>query len=106
MYNNEKFYLVTEANVLSNDSIATQIYAYYPDYANKEPKQAEDDAKAQAQAKMFRLWAYGATPEQGETRQLLSAYMTEHRGNQIIMLEAKVFDYRSPEPAPEPEPEE
>ena len=95
MYNNEKFYLVTEANVLSNDSIGTQVYTY-----------TGADAKAQAQAKLYRLWGYGANPDQGETRQLLSAAMMEYSGNKAILLESKVFDYRQPEPAPEPEPEE
>ena len=91
MYNNQIFYVVTEANVASNDSISTAIYAFTD--------------KAQAQSKLYRLWGYGANPDAGETRQLLSAYMTEHDHDRIIMLESKVFDYRQPEPAPEPEPE-
>jgi hypothetical protein len=107
MYNNQIFYVVTEANVLSNDTIGTQTYTYVPNYANPDltKQQAEDAAKADAQNKLYRLWAYGAKPDEGETRQLFSASMTEYRGNQIIMLESKVFDYRQPEPAPEPEPE-
>jgi hypothetical protein len=92
MYNNQKFWVVSEANVGANDTINMASYTFTD--------------KAQAESKLYRLWGYGANPEQGETRQLLSAYMTEHRGNQIIMLEAKVFDYRQPEPEPEPEPEE
>jgi hypothetical protein len=93
MYNNQKFYLVTEANVLANDTIGTQVYAY-----------TGDNAKSDAQNKLYRLWAYGAKPDEGETRQLFSASMTEYRGGKAILLESKVFDYR--EPAPEPEPEE
>jgi hypothetical protein len=93
MYNNQKFWVVTEANVGSNDTINMASYTFTD--------------KNQAQSKLYRLWGYGSNPDSGETRQLLSAYMTEHRGNQIIMLESKVFDYRQPEPAPEvDEPEE
>jgi hypothetical protein len=95
MYNNEKFWVVTEANVGASDVINMANYTF-----------TGADGEKQAYSKLYRLWGYGANPEQGETRQLLSAYMTEHRGNQIILLEAKVFDYREPEPAPEPEPEE
>lgn len=92
MYNTEKFYVVTEANVGANDAINMANYTY-----------TGANAKSQAESKLYRLWGYGANPDQGETRQLLSAYMTEHRGNQVILLEAKVFDYRQPEPEPEPE---
>ena len=92
MYNTQKFYVVTEANVGANDVINIATYAYTD--------------KAQAESKLYRLWAYGANPDVGETRQLLSAYMTEHVGDRIILLESKVFDFRQPEPAPEPEPEE
>ena len=92
MYNTEKFYLVTEANVLSNDTIGTQVYAY-----------VGENAKADAQNKLYRLWAYGAKPDEGENRQLLSASMTEYTGNKAILLESKVFDYRQPEPEPNEE---
>jgi hypothetical protein len=95
MYNTEKFWVVTEANVSANDVIIMANYTF-----------TGANGKSQAESKLYRLWGYGANPDSGETRQLLSAYMTEHRGSQIIMLEAKVFDYRKPEPAPEPEPEE
>lgn len=106
MYNNQKFYVVTEANVGANDVINMANYTFVPDYANLPAKEAEDKAKSQAQSKLYRLWAYGAQPDAGETRQLLSAFMTEHQHDRIIVLEAKVFDYREPEPAPEPpEPE-
>ena len=54
--------------------------------------------KAQAQNKLYRLWAYGANPDQGETRQYFSATMTEYNHGNAILLEAKVFDYREPEP--------
>lgn len=108
MYNTDKFYLVTEGNVSANDTVVTQVYAYAPNYANPNltKKQAEDAAKAQAQNKLYRLWAYGAQPDQGETRQYFSATMTEYDHGRAILLESKVFDYRQPEPAPEPEPEE
>ena len=89
MYNNQKFWVVTEANVSASDVISMANYTFTD--------------KAQAESKLYRLWGYGANPEQGETRQLLSAYLTEHRGKQIILLEAKVFDYRQPEPVPESE---
>ena len=92
MYNTENFYLVTEANVLANDTIGTQVYTY--------------SNKAEAQAKLYRLWAYGATPESTDTRQYYSATMHEYSGNKVILLESKEFDYRQPEPEPEPEPEE
>ena len=91
MYNNQKFYVVTEANVSSNDVIQMATYTFLD--------------KQQAESKLYRLWGYGANPEQGETRQLLSAYLTEHDHDRIIMLDAKVFDYRQPEPEPEPTPE-
>jgi len=95
MYNTEKFYLVTETNVLSNNTIGTQVYAY-----------VGENAKADAQNKLYRLWAYGAKPDEGETRQYFSATLTEYSGNRAILLECKAFDYRSaPEPEPEPEPE-
>lgn len=108
MYNTDKFYLVTEANVLANDTIGTQVYAYAPNYANPNltKQQAEDAAKAEAQNKLYRLWAYGAKPDAGETRQYFSATMTEYDHGRAILLESKVFDYRQPEPEPEPEPEE
>ena len=89
MYNTEKFYLVTEGNVSANDTVVTQVYAYTD--------------KAQAQNKLYRLWAYGANPDQGETRQYFSATMTEYNHNNAILLESKVFDYRQPEPEPEEE---
>ena len=92
MYNNQKFYVVTEANVSSSDVIQMATYTFLD--------------KSQAESKLYRLWGYGANPEQGETRQLLSAYLTEHDHDRIILLEAKVFDYRQPEPEPEPNPEE
>lgn len=92
MYNNQKFWVVTEANVGANDVINLADYAFTD--------------KSQAQSKLYRLWGYGANPDPGETRQLLSACMTEHDHDRIILLEAKVFDYRQPEPEPEPEPEE
>ena len=91
MYNNQKFWVVSEANVGANDVINLANYAFTD--------------KNQAQSKLYRLWGYGANPDQGETRQLLSAYLTEHDHDRIILLEQKVFDYRQPEPAPEPEPE-
>lgn len=84
------YWEVHESNVAANDSISTAIYTYTD--------------KGQAESKLYRLWGYGANPDQGETRQLLSAYLTEHRHGQIVLLEAKVFDYRKyPEPGPEPE---
>lgn len=89
MYNTEKFWVVSEANVGANDTINMANYTF-----------TGANGKSQAESKLYRLWGYGANPEQGETRQLLSAYMTEHRGNQIILLEAKVFDYRQAEPEP------
>ena len=92
MNNTEKFYTVTEANVLANDTIGTQVYVY-----------TGDNAKSQAQNKLYRLWAYGANPDQGETRQYFSATMHEYSHGKAIILESKVFDYREPEPAPEPE---
>lgn len=92
MYNNQKFYIVTEANVMSNDTIGTQVYAY-----------TGENALAEAQNKLYRLWAYGAKPDAGETRQLFSATMSEYSNGRTILLESKVFDYREPEPAPEPE---
>lgn len=95
MYNTEKFYTVTEANIMANDTIGTQVYAY-----------VGENAKADAQNKLYRLWAYGAKPDAGETRQYFSATMTEYDHGRAILLESKVFDYRQPEPAPEPEPEE
>ena len=91
VYKNVKYWTVTESNVLSNDTVGVQNYVYM--------------TKAEAESKLYRLWGYGANPESGETRQLLSAYMTEHSGDHIIILESKVFDYRQPEPAPEPEPD-
>ena len=91
MYKNTKYWTVTESNVLSNDTVGVQNYVYM--------------TKAEAESKLYRLWGYGANPESGETRQLLSAYMTEHTGDHIAILESKVLDYRQPEPAPEPEPE-
>lgn len=91
MYNNQKFWVVSEANVGANDVINLANYAFTD--------------KQQAESKLYRLWGYGANPDQGETRQLLSAFLTEHDHDRIILLEAKVFDYRAPEPAPEPEPE-
>lgn len=94
MYSTEKFYTVTEANILANDNIGTQVYVY-----------TGDNARNQAQNKLYRLWAYGANPDQGETRQYFSATMHEYDHNRAIILESKVFDYRSPTPAPEPEPE-
>ena len=84
MYNNEKFYVVTEANVSASDVINMANHTFTD--------------KSQAESKLYRLCGYGANPEQGETRKLLSAYMTEHDHDRIIMLEAKVFDYREPEP--------
>lgn len=87
MYNTEKFYVVSEANVGANDTINMANYTFTD--------------KAQAESKLYRLWGYGANPDVGETRQLLSAYMTEHSGDRIILLESKVFDYRQPEPEPE-----
>ena len=95
MYNTEKFYLVTEANVLANDTIGTQTYAY-----------TGENAQSEAQNKLYRLWAYGAKPDEGETRQLFSASMTEYSGSKAILLESKVFDYREPEPEPVPPNEE
>ena len=96
MYNTEKFYLVTEANVMANDSIGTQVYAY-----------TGEGAKDDAYNKLYRLWAYGVKPDEGETRQYFSATLTEYNHGNAIMLESKVFDYRSaPAPEPEPEPEE
>lgn len=91
MYNNQIYYTVTESNVLSNDTVGVQNYVYM--------------TKTEAESKLYRLWGYGANPEAGEARQLLSAYMTEHSHDRIILLESKVFDYREPEPEPEPEPE-
>lgn len=91
MYKNVKYWTVTESNVLGNDTVGVQNYVYM--------------TKAEAESKLYRLWGYGANPESSETRQLLSAYMTEHTGDHIAILECKVFDYRQPEPAPEPEPE-
>lgn len=86
------YWEVHESNVAASDAISTAVYTYTD--------------KHQAENKLYRLWAYGAQPDQGETRQLLSAFMTEHRGKQIILLESKVFDFRVyPEPEPEPEPE-
>lgn len=90
MYNTEKFYLITETNILANDTIGTQVYAY-----------TGENAKTDAQNKLYRLWAYGAKPDKGETRQYFSASMTEYSGGKAILLESKVFDYRQPEPAPE-----
>ena len=89
MYNTEKFYLVTEGNVSANDTVVTQIYAYTD--------------KSQAQNKLYRLWAYGANPDQGEPRQYFSATMTEYNHGNAVLLEAKVFDYRQPEPEPNEE---
>lgn len=94
MYNNEIFYTVTEANVSANGTVVTQVYAY-----------SGDGAKEEAQNKLYRLWAYGAKPDAGETRIYFSATMTEYFHDRAILLESKVFDYREPEPAPEPEPE-
>ena len=91
MYNNEKFYVVSEANISAGNVIQMANYTYLD--------------KGQAQSKLYRLWGYGANPEESEKRQLLSAYMTEHDHDRVIMLECRVFDYRAPEPAPEPEPE-
>lgn len=107
MYNNQIYFQVSESNVLSNNTIGTQDYIFIPDYDNPNltKEEAEKAAKLEAQSKLYKLWGYGAKPESGESRQLLSACMTEHRHGQIIMLEAKVFDYRQPEPEP-PEPEE
>ena len=91
MYNNVTYYTVTESNVLANDTVGVQDYVFTD--------------KPQAEAKLYKLWGYAANPPEEETRQLFSAYLTEHRHNSIILLESKVFDYRQPEPAPEPEPE-
>ena len=106
MYNTQKFYVVTEANISANDVINMATYTFVPDYANFSTKEAEDKARSQAESKLYRLWGYGANPDAGETRKLLSAYMTEHDPDRIIILDAKVFDYRQPEPASEPESEE
>ena len=86
MYKNTPYWTVTESNVLANDTVVMQNYVYIN--------------KNEAESKLYRLWGYGANPEAGETRQLLSAYMTEHRGDRIVLLEARVFDYRDPEPEP------
>jgi len=87
---NTVYWTVTESNVLASDNIGVQNYVYM--------------TKTEAESKLFKLWGYAANPEAGETRQLLSAYMTEHRGDRIILLENKVFDRRKyPEPEPEPE---
>ena len=93
MYKGEKFYVVTEVNVMANDSIVTQTYQF-----------SGADAKNDAYNKLYRLWAYGSKPDAGETRQVLSSYLTEY-SDKVILLEAKIFDFRQPEPAPEPEPE-
>lgn len=96
MYNNEKFYIVTEANILANDTIGTQVYIY-----------TGDNAKQEAYNKLYRLWSYGVKPDAGETRQYFSATLTEHNGGRAILLESKIFDYRESESIPEPEePEE
>ena len=92
---NTIYWEVHESNVSANDTISTAVYTFMN--------------KNQAENKLYRLWAYGVQPDAGETRQLLSAFMTEHRGKQIILLESKVFDFRTyptPEPEPENEPEE
>lgn len=91
MYNNEKFWVVSEANVGANDTINMANYTF-----------TGANGKSQAESKLYRLWGYGANPESGETRQLLSAAMMEYSGNKAILLESKVFDYRQPEPVPEP----
>lgn len=85
MYKNQVYWTVTESNVLSNDTVGVQNYVYM--------------AKNEAYAKLYRLWGYGANPESGEPRQLLSAYLTEHNGERIILLECKVFDYRRSAPS-------
>lgn len=92
MYKTEKFYIVTEANVMANDTIGTQIYTY-----------TGENAKTDAYNKLYRLWSYGVKPDKGETRQYFSATLTEYSHEKAIMLECKVFDYRQSEPAPEPE---
>lgn len=92
MYNNQKFAIVTEANILANDTIGTQVYAY-----------TGVNAEAEASAKVFKLWGYGADPEVGDTRQYFSATMTVYEHGRAILTESKVFDYRQPEPEPEPE---
>ena len=94
MYNTEKFYLVTEANILASDNIGTQVYTF-----------TGEKARENAYNKLYSLWAYGVKPTSDDTRQLLSATLTEYSGSRAVMLESKVFDYRQPEPAPEPEPE-
>ena len=93
MYNNEVFYTVTEANVSAAGVVVTQVYA-----------DSGDGAKEDAQNKLYRLWAYGAKPDAGETRIYFSATMTEYFHDGAILLESKVFDYRQPEPEPEPKP--
>ena len=87
MYNTAKYWTVTESNVLANDTVGSATYVY--------------NTRAEAESKLYRLWGYGANPESGETRQLLSAYMTEHSHDRITMLECRVFDYREPEPEPD-----
>lgn len=90
---NTIYWTVSESNISASDVINVANYTFTD--------------KNAAYAKLYRLWGYDANPESGETRQLLSAYLTEHRHGQIILLEQKVFDYRTyPQPEPEPEPEE
>ena len=91
MYKNQIYYTVTEANILASDNIGTQIYVY--------------NTRNEAEQKLYRLWGYAANPESGDTKQCFSIWMTENRYDKTIMLESKVFDYRSNEPEPEPEPE-
>ena len=89
MNKGEKFYIVSEANVMANDTIGTQVYAF-----------SGADAKGDAYNKLYRLWAYGEKPDAGETRQLLSSTLTEYtEDGKAIMRESKVFDFRLP-PAP------
>jgi hypothetical protein len=94
MYNNEEFYTVTEANVSAAGAVVTQVYAY-----------SGDGALEDAQNKLYRLWAYGAKPDAGETRKYFSATLNRYDHGRVLQMESKVFDYRDPEPAPEPEPE-
>lgn len=92
MYNNEKFYLVTEANVLASGNVGTQVYVYM--------------TRGEAESKLYKLWGYAANPPAEETKQYFSATMAEYDHGRAVLLEGKVFDYRAPQPAPEPEPNE